>query len=320
MKFLIRSVPGLALAALLPSAAFASCGAAFCSVNSNWTSESAAVEPGSSLDLHYEFIDQNQPRSGTNRVGVGAIPQDHDEVRTINRNLVATYNHNFGSGWGISVTAPLVNRDHQHIRNDNGTQEGESWNFTKPGDTRMVGRYQLPVFGDASRPINLGFTFGLKLPTGKFKEANAAGAVAERSLQPGSGTTDAIAGIYLHQQLPAADASWFVQAQHQQALDSRDGYRPGSRTTADFGYRHGLTERLSAQVQLNLLHRGRDSGLAAEPADSGGRYAFVSPGLSYAVGSAVQVYGYVQLPVYQNVNGVQLTADKAVLFGVTSRF
>jgi hypothetical protein len=38
------------------------------------------------------------------------------------------------------------------------------------------------------------------------------------------------------------------------------------------------------------------------------------------VSSATQVYGYVQLPVYQNVNGVQLTADKAVLFGVTTRF
>lgn len=320
MKSPLGFAPALAVCALLPSAAFASCGAAFCSVNSNWTSESAAVEAGSSLDLHYEFIDQDQPRSGTDKVGVGEIRRHHDEVRTINRNLVATYNHNFGSGWGISVTAPLVDRDHEHIHNHHGAQIGETWRFTELGDSRVVGRYQLPVFGDASRPLNMGFTFGLKLPTGKFKVANGTGEVAERSLQPGSGTTDAIAGIYLHQQLPAADASWFVQVQHQQALDSRDGYRSGSRTTADFGYRHGLTERLSAQVQLNLLNRGRDSGREAEPADSGGRYAFVSPGLGYAISNTTQVYGYIQLPVYQNVNGVQLTADKAFLIGVTTRF
>jgi len=32
------------------------------------------------------------------------------------------------------------------------------------------------------------------------------------------------------------------------------------------------------------------------------------------------VYGYVQLPIYQYVNGVQLTADWAALAGVSWRF
>lgn len=321
MKYRISSLAVLAAACTaLPSAAFASCGAAFCSVNTNWATESAAIEAGSSFDLHYEYIDQNEPRSGTRRVGVGEIPHHHDEVRTLNRNLVATYNRNFESGWGLSVTAPLVDRDHQHIHNHNGEREDERWRFTELGDVRVTGRYELPYIGDPLRPVAAGLNFGLKLPTGKFTVANGDGDRAERSLQPGSGTTDAIAGVYYHQRLPARSAAWFAQAQYQHALNTRQDYRPGDRTTIDAGYRHGLTEHLSAQLQLNLLWRGRDRGQEAEPADSGGRYAFVSPGLSYALSDKTQLYGYVQLPVYQRVNGVQLTADKALLVGFTSRF
>ena len=37
----------------------------------------------------------------------------------------------------------------------------------------------------------------------------------------------------------------------------------------------------------------------------------ISPGLSYAATETLQVYGFLQKPVYQHVNGVQLTADKA---------
>lgn len=312
---------GLIAAALAGGApAMASCGAAFCTVNTNWTTESAAIEPGSSFDLRYEYIDLNQPRAGKAAVAVGQVRRHHDEVSTANRNLLATYSRNFGSGWGFSVTAPLVDRDHEHIHNHHGTLIEERWSFTELGDIRAVGRYQLPYVGDPLKPAAAGFNFGLKLPTGRFDVANGAGDTAERSLQPGTGTTDAIAGFYYHQRLAAPGSGWFAQAQYQHALNSRQDYRPGNRITLDTGYRHGLTDRLGAQVQLNLLWRGRDSGREAEPEDSGGRFAFVSPGLTYALSDRTQLYGYVQLPVYQQVNGVQLTADKGILVGFTSRF
>jgi hypothetical protein len=34
----------------------------------------------------------------------------------------------------------------------------------------------------------------------------------------------------------------------------------------------------------------------------------------------LQLYGFVQLPLYQYVNGVQLTADWAAVVGISSRF
>lgn len=53
---------------------------------------------------------------------------------------------------------------------------------------------------------------------------------------------------------------------------------------------------------------------------SGSKYVFFSPGISYDASHALQVYAYVQLPIYQYVSGVQLTADWAALAGAAWRF
>ncbi|WP_211097271.1 MULTISPECIES: transporter [Oxalobacteraceae] len=304
----------------IPSLSFASCGAAFCTVNSNWTSESAMVDATSSFDLRYEFIKQDQPRTGTDNIAVGQIPHHHDEVSTYNRNLVASYSRSFGSGWGVSVIAPMVDRDHTHIHNHRGVQVVEQWNFSELGDMRVIGRYQLPMIGDPINASTAGFTFGLKLPTGRTDVANADGDVAERSLQPGSGTTDLIAGAYYHQKLPLSNSSWFAQVQYQHALNEHDGFKPGAQFGADLGYRYGVSDNLGALVQLNAVVKHRDSGTDAEPADSGSRSVFISPGLSYAVASNLQLYGFYQHPIYQNVNGVQLTAKRAFVLGLSGRF
>jgi hypothetical protein len=304
----------------VPSLAVASCGSAFCTVNSNWTSESAMIESGSVFDLRYEYINQDQPRAGSDKVAVGQIPHHHDEVFTRNRNLLATYSHSFNSEWGILVIAPIVDRDHLHIHNHAGGQIPERWNFTELGDVRVIGRYQLPYVGDPTKASTAGINFGLKLPSGRSKIANADGDVAERSLQPGTGTTDGIIGAYYYQKLPQWDSSWFAQAQYQHALNSHDDFRPGSQFGIDVGYRYGVTDKLGALVQVNALSKRRDRGAQAEPTDSGGRFLSISPGLGYAVTDTMQIYAFFQKPVYQYVNGVQLTADKAFVVGLTNRF
>jgi hypothetical protein len=307
-------------AAVLPVAAFASCGAAVCSVNSSWTAESAAMETGSAFELRYEYIDQSQPRSGSSRVGVGEIRRHHDEVSTTNQNFIASYSKMFSSGWGVSVAAPLIARDHQHVHNHGGAKISDRWNFTELGDARVTGRYQQPLQGNFSAPATAGVSFGIKLPTGSTTVANGAGSVAERSLQPGTGTSDAIIGVHYHQKLPKQDAAWFAQVQYQRALNSHANYRPGAVLGVDVGLRKSLSERVAGLLQVNLVTRQRDGGSAAEPADSGGRSVFLSPGLAVTLGEGLQVVGFYQQPLYQYVNGVQLTMRRAFVLGLSGRF
>jgi hypothetical protein len=46
----------------------------------------------------------------------------------------------------------------------------------------------------------------------------------------------------------------------------------------------------------------------------------LSPGVSVALGDKTQLYGFVQIPLCQKVNGVQLTADWSVAAGLSHRF
>jgi hypothetical protein len=312
------------LGALLtaPLTAAASCGSAFCTVNTSWDAHGAWRDPGWSLDLRYESIRQHQPRHGTSDVDVGEIPRHHDEVLTRNRNLLGTLDYTFNQDWGVNLQVPIVDRSHDHVHNHMGGQVPESWNFTELGDVRVMARRRLSTTedADASTVSTTGVNFGLKLPTGKTDVKNDEGELAERSLQPGSGTTDAVFGAYYSQHRPLASLSWFAQALAQVPLNTHDEYRPGRRLNLDAGVRYDAGDRLGLLLQVNTLLKGRDHGAEAEPEDTGGTFVFVSPGISYAFTSTVQAYGFVQVPVYQRVNGVQLVPDFAVAVGLNFRF
>jgi len=320
MRSLSLPIMAAAMGGLLSMPAHASCGAAFCSLNTDLAAEAAGIGAGSSFDLRYEHIVQDQPRAGSSKVGVGEISRHHDEVRTRNRNLIGTFSHTFESGWGVSVAAPVVDRDHLHIHNHRGAQLPQEWNFRELGDLRVTGRYQRTLSGSEDAPRMAGFMAGLKLPTGRNNIANSGGEEAERTLQPGTGTTDLVLGAFFHQQLLQLGASWFAQAQVQYALKDHDGYRPGNQLSADLGFAKTLTEKLSGIAQLNAVVKRRDSGINAEPADSGSRSLYLSPGMSYQITDALRAYAFYQHPLYQKVNGVQLTAKRAMVVGISSRF
>ncbi len=281
----------------------------------------AWLEPGTRLDFRYERIDQDQPMSGSRKVGVGEIPRHHDEVFTHNRNYVTTLDHTINGDWGVSLVLPYVYREHFHIHNHMGAQEEERWNFNDLGDARVMARRRLASFDSTAPSLGtLGLTFGLKLPTGQVNVVNDDGERAERSLQPGSGTTDLLLGLFYSSLRPTKSLSSFIQAQAQLPLNAHEDYRPGNRLSLDTGVRYALGESWGALLQANLLWRGRDRGLQAEPEDTGGTSLFLSPGVSLGVGKSLQAYGFFQVPLYQYVNGVQLTARKAFTIGANLRF
>jgi hypothetical protein len=215
----------------------------------------------------------------------------------------------------------LLHPTHEHIHNHGGARLLEQWDFTRAGDTRVLGRRQWMREDSAKQELSFfGVSFGLKLPTGEFDVRNAVGDLAERSLQPGTGTTDLLLGGFYSHVVPASSSSWFAQTLWQTPLNYRSDYRPGRRLSLDVGYRYEATDRIGLMLQLNTLYRTRDSGREAEPDDTGGRFVYLSPGVSYAVAKNAQLYAFVQKPLYQHVNGVQLTADWSALAGFSVRF
>jgi hypothetical protein len=308
-----------ALAAMSVSPAYAHCGGAFCAMNTDWNVQGVWEKPGVRLDLRAEFIDLDQLRHGNDKNTAQGVVDTHDEVRTLNRNYSATLDWSIDDAWGLTLRVPMVDRDHTHVHNlDDGAggvePERESWKFTQLGDIQAVARYSFYRDGQSTA----GVRFGLKLPTGSQSEKNSAGETAERSLQPGTGSTDGIVGVYYNRRL--GDFSWFAQGTLQRVLHERNDFRPGYQLGADVGVNYRLGERWSLLLQLNAQHKGRDHGANAEPEDSGATYFYLNPGVSYRLNRTTQLYGFFQQPLYQHVRGTQLTADWAASLGVGMQF
>lgn len=315
---LSRVVTAALLAVISVAPGYASCGSAFCVLNTSWDmQESAAAAGQTRLDLRYEYIDQKHLRSGNSGISASDSTGDTTEQRTVNRNLLVALDHALSSRWGMSASLPVVDRFHSHIKDPADTAQRETWRFSQVGDARLIGRFQ---FGPPGTTGNYGLQFGLKLPTGDYRVANAEGTLAERALQPGTGSSDWILGGYYSYRPHHLGPSWFIHGLYQSAFATRDGFRPGDQLSVTGGVRYPFGTGLAGLFQVNALYRRRDSGVNAEPDLSGGEFVFASPGLSYAVTADTQVYGFVQLPLYRYVNGTQLAADASWVVGLSTRF
>ena len=320
---------------LVASASHASCGSAFCSVNTHWNTQGLANAEGLTLDLRYSQAKAGQLRAGSSRINAGAPSGSDGEIedkRTINRVFDIDADYVVNSRWNIAVGVPLVIRDHSHTFDSSisGPFEQRA-KFSEIGDIRVVSKYK---FDTGSLSSGGGFRFGLKLPTGAIDKTLSPPDPAnptepyklERSSQPGSGSTDLILGLYRFGASHGSDWGWFASGQVQGAIASRDNYRPGRQINLDLGVNYSFSPALNGLLQMNVQHRGRDTGSNANLA-SGGHSVNLSPGLAYALTPQTRLYGFVQKAVLQYANtdpadpaSGQLTAPWSLALGVSHRF
>lgn len=313
---------GLAAAALCGAApASASCGATFCSLMTDrYAQGTGAAHPGWSADLRLEAVTQKKLRAGTTTIDPGQVTgEEAIERHTKNLNLLTSLSYGLDADWSFTLRVPLLRRDHLHdlIDEETGQAAGaEQWRFTRLGDVQALARRQFAAADGASAWALFG---GLKLPTGSIDVRNGDGSRAERSLQPGSGTTDLVVGAAARHALGLADAL-IGQASLSQALDTRQGFKPGRRIELSAGWSHAWSPVFGTVLQFNARHRGRDAGEQAEPAHSGSTTLDLSPGVTLGLGHASTLYAYLQLPLYRKVNGLQLVPRSALAVGWTSDF
>lgn len=320
----------LLFAALLgaTSTAYAGCGSSFCAVNTHWDTQGLVNDEGLRIDLRYSYVKADTPRVGSSKVSndpaLAAAGDEVENLRTINQSLNLDVDYAINPQLSVALDVPVVNRDHSHTIAD-GLGDGtvEQGSFTELGDVRVVGNYKLDS-GD--HHSGSGMRFGVKLPTGSTTWEFQPGAIGERSLQPGSGSTDAILGAYHHRDLPDSPWGWFASGQIQAAMSVKDEYRPGNDIALDIGTHYAVSPELTGLLQLNAQFKYRDSGLNANP-HSGGKSLNLSPGLSYVVAPTTRLYGFVQLPLYQYANDDpagsgfgQLTVPRSLSVGVSQIF
>jgi hypothetical protein len=336
MPFRPLSLVLLALAICGPRSALA-CASCGCTLSSDWESQGFTSQSGWKLDLRYDYLNQNQLRSGTGTISPAAASQivtsvGNQEVEKFTKNqyYAVAIDYSGSADWGVNLQLPYIVRTHSTLGTQsdgytagvNGPDGGQYDSKTASlGDVRVIGRYQ-----GFSPQHDFGIQFGLKLPTGSHTltgtstdPANPGSAPIDPGLQPGTGTTDVIIGAYYFDAF-SKDWSYFTQATYQSALDMKDQYRPGNGFNLNLGLRYQGFESVTPQLQLNARHVAHDTGDRADQISTGGTLVYLSPGLVVPVTKQTSLYGFVQLPIYQNVNGVQLAPKYTASVGVRFAF
>ncbi len=296
-----------------PYHAFA-CSACGCNLD---TDENDAG-PGWSVDERVDYVNQNRMMIGGN-----TAPQQNPASVEVQNNTTTlfyttTIDYQSDSAWGVNLAVPAQYRTHS-TNNDGAdwTQSKSQWNAL--GDLRLLGRYDLTQ----GLPVTVNLLAGMKLPTGgtghNFDSGPTAGSLVDRGLQPGSGTWDALLGFNQNGKI-TDDLGWFAQQLWQKPLEQHNGFSEGQKLNGSVGVRYTLTETFTPQFQINAQNRWRDRGRNADIPNSGGEVIYASPGLFVNVAEGTALYGFVQLPVYQRVGGLELVPDYSASVGIHHKF
>ena len=331
---------------VLPSQLLASCGQAFCPIETSSLAERPLLSGHLSFNIIHEYIDSDQPRIGTSNARVGEIPRDHDEVFTQNHTTKFSLDYGITPRLSVGILIPFLQRHHRHI--DKVEQEVEEetvggglvetefvdvverWNYQQLGDIQLTARYRL---NQPLSPLQPSFSLiaGMKLPTGKTDLTNDTGEAAELTLQPGNGSWDGILGVSYLQSFSlktlrgtTALAPLFVTVLSQFPVSvGKFGFKPGTQLFFNFGFAYPLFRNIEFLGQINFHYQDRVSvghAPGVEQPDTGRETLFLSPGVRYQLTKNIHLYTLAQFPVYQRVNGIQITSDWNLTTGVSFRF
>ena len=88
--------------------------------------------------------------------------------------------------------------------------------------------------------------------------------------------------------------------------------------TGGMSYAYG--QRWVYALQLNARHAGRDDYRGQPVPSTGSRSLALSPGIRFRTGDRLELYGYLQIPVWQDVNEAQLAPRAGFILGFSKSF
>jgi hypothetical protein len=265
---------------------------------------------GGEAYIEYNYMDQNQ-----NWAGAKAASSAANADKEIKTNFVtAGASYAFNMNWGVIVQVPVWNREFR-TENDAGTAV-DTFNHAALGDIRLMA-----VYTGLSKDMSTGLIFGVKLPTGDWRYPHF-----DRDTSIGTGSTNLLIGGYHTGGIgKAGEWSYFAHVLWDVPVAAQGGYRPGQEVDGAIGVTYNGRSLDNGKISVTPLlqavasTRNRDSGVNANPGNSGYGRLLISPGLQLATG-AWKVYGDVEFPVYIHSNGNQLIARQLFKVVVSRRF
>lgn len=331
-SIIVWIITGLWFALAVPHAG-ASCGSANCFLVTG-TQEGVSVPGQMTLDISYRYIpmdDFHRGSSDTNEAVVPKvdfenriiIPDHHREVRTINELLQIDVGYGITDKLTVQLAIPLKNdRTHEHF-DEVGTPDEF---FTREdgssglGDIRLIAKYA-PVVMTRHLVVVGG---GLKFPSGEYKLFDSQGKINEPTIMPGTGSYDFLFSFFYDYQITPHFLDAFFSGSYQLTTENDLDYEFGDQTLLNTGVSYLLTEKISVSGQVNIRLAERDefgtiNGQRDVPS-TGGTWVNITPGIRVQASDNLGLYTFLQIPVFQDVNDVNLVARYGLAIGASYTF
>lgn len=209
-------------------------------------------------------------------------------------------------------------RLHEH---DDGVDidAGQNGTFTNDdgssgfGDVAVTGKY---AFHTSTRHLLVG-GLGVKLPTGEYKLRNGEGDINEPTIMPGTGSYDfLLSGHYSYQWQPHKLDS-FVSLQYRLNTENDLDYQFGNAAVLNMGLNYRTSEKIVVTGQLNTRVAERDEFKGQGVPSTGSTMIYLTPGVRIQSSDETAFYAHIQLPIYQDVNEVNIVPNYGLQFGVS---
>jgi hypothetical protein len=309
---------------LLPRALQASCGSQSCPLDPFGGYSAGRV----SVSLSYQYVDQDRARVGRHRAAFDAIPGDDIELRTLNRQFTLHAATAINRRWATSLELPWVDRYHAHLHgHGTGPKTLQEFRYSGLGDLTLL-QHWIPIGALDQAGTTVRIDGGVKMPTGRTEVEGVNNHVPEPSALPGTGSWDVIAGAHVMRLGQAAGLMRGAGVTRLHGtLQARwkgkgtEEYRVGNEYLASPGASWPVISALSLVGQLDARFREKDDPgtTHAVRSNTGGSWLFASPGVRYEGPRGMSAQAVVQIPVYENVNGIQIVAPVHLWVGTTWR-
>jgi hypothetical protein len=308
---------------------------------------------GLTISLQYDTMFMKTNRQGRNEIAPDTIIANELAGRAgmfgvatdmVMQKIAANLSYRLDEDNAFILTVPYVINDmdmrmgmkmmNGMIRYSNSTME------TVQGLGDMSLLYLRDIYKDAELRTRqrLSVGVGIKAPTGKSEARDSSGNLVHMMMQAGTDSWDGVfvaSGMMAFGEHDDGGALFMLSPSVYYQLNTRN--KVGDRLNYDLSARYRLTSMFNVKLDLNGVWSQNDdtdgtidapSGKVAyqnvagnvldNVANTGVRSLFVSPGFQWIVTDGWVVSGEYRIPVYQNVNGIQLVTDHWFFLRVTA--
>jgi len=330
---------------IMPSIAF---GAGLCCQLSSGVQESLAgvAAPGEgdlSLQFNYSFSKMDEFKQGSSTRSLDeaktyvkpdgstytSLPVAMDMVK-----YTVTAGYGFNSKLKAFVSVPYL-RNTMEMTSYQGMMMGWMDMTMQPvsgvGDVTAMALYRVYTDRELRPSDALTIGLGLKAATGSSTETTSTGRLVHAHMQPGTGSWDPLLSVIYTKMLESLQLQ--ADATYQYTLRNRQGYEFGDSLAAGLTTRYAVIREVGITAGLTYLHVGKaddrdgryynpatNSSLMDDPANTGGDSIWFSPGLQVFPVRNLSFDAKFQVPLYENVNGIQLVSRYRMLFGLAYAF